>query len=93
MERKSCCGGRSYVSTPCTKMPKKKQVVTPKKEELDVKQEMTKKETAEDFKGKSTCGARVVRSPKTEEKETASVKNEEPMLHVVVLVGLSLSVF
>lgn len=71
MERKSCCGGRSYVSSPCTQ-PKKEPVVSPKKEE-DVK-----KETAEDVKGSSTCGAgAAVKSPKAEEREIASVKKEE----------------
>jgi len=72
MERKSCCGGRSYVSSPCTTQPKKEPVVSPKKEE-DVK-----KETAEDVKGSSTCGAAAaVKSPKAEEREIASVKKEE----------------
>lgn len=72
MERKSCCGGRSDVSSPCTTQPKKEPVVSPKKEE-DVK-----KETAEDVKGSSTCGAEAaVKSPKAEEKEIASVKKEE----------------
>ncbi|KAL4636782.1 hypothetical protein ACB092_03G033200 [Castanea dentata] len=72
MERKSCCGGRSYVSSPCTTQPKKEPVVSPKKEKS------VKKETAEDVKGSSTCGAEAaVKSPKVEEKEIASVKKEE----------------
>ena len=79
MERKSCCGGRGYVSSPCTAQPKKEPVVSPKKEE-DVK-----KETAEDVKGSLTCGAGpAVKSPEAEEKEIASVVKKEEKVKVNV---------
>ncbi|XVE63113.1 hypothetical protein DITRI_Ditri06bG0173800 [Diplodiscus trichospermus] len=73
MERKSCCGSRSYVST-----PKKETVAaTPKKEE-DVKPDIPKGNVDKAVPSAAPAAAAdaAVKAPKTEEKETVSVKKE-----------------
>ncbi|KAK8272194.1 hypothetical protein V6Z11_D11G314200, partial [Gossypium hirsutum] len=61
MERKSCCGYRSYLCT-----PKKEAMVTPKKEE-DVKPDVTK---GNHQAAPVPVPAAVVKRPKKEENET-----------------------
>ncbi|XWS58112.1 hypothetical protein CRYUN_Cryun08bG0006800 [Craigia yunnanensis] len=67
MERRSCCGSRSYVSAP----KKETVVVAPKKE--DVKPNIPKETVVEAV---PAAAAAVVKTPKNEEKETVSVKKE-----------------
>ncbi|MBA0803854.1 hypothetical protein Gohar_014021 [Gossypium harknessii] len=71
MERKSCCGYRSYVCT-----PKKEAMVTPKKEE-DVKPDVTK---GNHQAAPVPVPAAVVKRPKKEENETVKDEPSKPNL-------------
>ncbi|TXG53409.1 hypothetical protein EZV62_022578 [Acer yangbiense] len=67
MERKSCCGSRSYVPSSCVSTTPE---MIPKKEE-NVKSEVTTQ--------KKVAEVGVIQTPKTEEKQAENVKQEEPV--------------
>ncbi|KAH7569143.1 hypothetical protein JRO89_XS06G0113100 [Xanthoceras sorbifolium] len=78
MERKSCCGSRSYLPSSCVStIPNKETipVMTPPKKEEDVKPQITTTHEEDAQVG-------VIQTPKTEEKQAETVKSEVPDIKI-----------
>lgn len=75
MERKSCCSGRSFVSTnvaiPASTTPKKETVVSPEKEEADASPVAVKQ--------RPSSAAEVKVEVAATKNEAVPVKEEEPV--------------
>ncbi|KAL5774831.1 hypothetical protein ACOSP7_012388 [Xanthoceras sorbifolium] len=85
MERKSCCGSsRSYVPSSCVSTPQPKKETTPVMMNIPKKEENVKLEFTAAEKDAAADQVGVIQTPKTEEKEAVSVKQEE---HVKVNVA------
>ncbi|KAL5841981.1 hypothetical protein ACOSQ3_012584 [Xanthoceras sorbifolium] len=85
MERKSCCGSsRSYVPSSFVSTPQPKKETTPVMMNIPKKEENVKLEFTAVEKDAAADQVGVIQTPKTEEKEAVSVKQEE---HVKVNVA------